>query len=552
MAKKILIVIDSKDWAIDHLAQVKIKYNPHYDFKAVYVHPRDATTTEAQARFKEELLSFNPDIVHFEYFNSAKPLLDNIPELQNYKMILTHHNQKEKALGLCDWNKAGINHLVTHTNKAAYLLIEKFLQARDRTTVIHHGIDLEYFEYNSDLTKSGFIGYCGRIVPWKGLKEILMCAKELNRKVLVVGKMDKADYWKEIEKAGLEEYCDFTYFNCSDEERVNAYHSMEVFVNNSEDGYEEGPLPYLEAMACGVPVITTPSGVAHETAVHENNALITRFKDKENLLENIKRLLDDDELKQTLKGNAWTTVKNMSDKKMAREYDVLYQRVLCGKEGLVSIILPTYNRFEKVKEILLSLNEQTYKNFEVILCDDNSEECGFEMVCNLRPQLIYPIKYINTLNSGYGLAQARNMGAIESVGEVLMFLDSRMKPDSDVVKRFYDKLKDNYSKIWYFGNKGYHKTAFVENFSAVRRSDFMSFGMFCERMDAYGGLSEETRIRWTAQDGLMKYCEEIKAHEILSSKKDNHKRQQIIDMKLRIHKMYGGQDSGYNPSLKYR
>jgi len=551
--KKILICVDSDSWAINSLAQVKMKYNPHYEFKCVYVHPRDAVTKETQDRFKKELLDFNPDLVHFEYFNSAKPLLDSIPELQNYKMILTHHNQKDKALGMVDWCKIGISHLVTHTNRAAYLLIEKFLQPRDRVTVINHGIDLEFFEFKTEVAKTGLIGYCGRIVPWKGLKEILMCAKELGKKVLVVGKMDKADYWQEIVKAGLEEYCDFTYFNCSNEERLEAYHSMEVFVNNSEDGYEEGPLPYLEAMACGVPVITTPSGVALDIGVHENNCLLTRFKDKENLKENIERLLGDDDLKKKLKDNAWTTVKNMSDKKMAREYDVLYQRVLCGKESLVSIILPTYNRWKQVEEILLSLNEQTYKNFEVVVCDDCSQDENiYEQVNNIRNSLIYPVKYVNTFNLGYGLAEARNMGAIEAVGEVLMFVDSRMKPDKEAVSKFYHLLKDNYSKIWYFGNKGPNKTSFVENFSAVRRSDFMIFGMFCERMDKYGGLSEETRIRWSNQDGLMKYCEDIKAEQILSSKKDWQKRKDIMDMKLRIHKMYNTQESGYNKAIKYK
>ena len=39
-----------------------------------------------------------------------------------------------------------------------------------------------------------------------------------------------------------------------------------------------------------------------------------------------------------------------------------------------SIIIPTYNRREKLQRCLDALVHQTYKNFEVIICDDGSTD----------------------------------------------------------------------------------------------------------------------------------------------------------------------------------
>ena len=40
---------------------------------------------------------------------------------------------------------------------------------------------------------------------------------------------------------------------------------------------------------------------------------------------------------------------------------------------MISIIVPVYNRPEEVKELLQSLNNQTNKNFEVVLIEDGSQ-----------------------------------------------------------------------------------------------------------------------------------------------------------------------------------
>lgn len=90
-------------------------------------------------------------------------------------------------------------------------------------------------------------------------------------------------------------------------------------------------------------------------------------------------------------------------------------------EVLFSVIIPTYNRGGSLIKVLNSLVNQTYKNFEVIVCDDGSSDNTEEVVHS----------YINILNIKYfwsenwgGPARPRNIGISKSVGKWICFLDS--------------------------------------------------------------------------------------------------------------------------------
>ena len=71
----------------------------------------------------------------------------------------------------------------------------------------------------------------------------------------------------------------------------------------------------------------------------------------------------------------------------------------------------------------------------------------------------------------------------------------------------------------------------------------MEFGGMNERVDEYGGMSQEIRTRWIKQGGQFTYLSEAKAVEIKSSKLTNERRKSIINMKLLLLKMFS--DSRY-------
>ena len=85
-----------------------------------------------------------------------------------------------------------------------------------------------------------------------------------------------------------------------------------------------------------------------------------------------------------------------------------------------SFVVPVFNRPDEVRELLASLCEQKYKDFEVIIVEDGSQvKCEAE-VETFRTQL--DIHYYYKDNSGPG--QTRNYGVERAQGTYIIVLDS--------------------------------------------------------------------------------------------------------------------------------
>ena len=102
-----------------------------------------------------------------------------------------------------------------------------------------------------------------------------------------------------------------------------------------------------------------------------------------------------------------------------------------------SVIIPVYNRPKEVDELLESLCEQTFTDFEVIVVEDGSTETS-EAVCE-RYQDRLDLHYYFKPNSGPG--PSRNYGAERSHGEYLIILDSDVIVPSGYFQQVENELK---------------------------------------------------------------------------------------------------------------
>lgn len=83
----------------------------------------------------------------------------------------------------------------------------------------------------------------------------------------------------------------------------------------------------------------------------------------------------------------------------------------------VSVIIPTYNRRDLVREAIVSVLAQTYQDFELILVDDGSDDGTAEAIREFPS-----VRYVYQANRG--VSAARNCGVAVSSGALLAFLDS--------------------------------------------------------------------------------------------------------------------------------
>jgi glycosyltransferase involved in cell wall biosynthesis len=88
---------------------------------------------------------------------------------------------------------------------------------------------------------------------------------------------------------------------------------------------------------------------------------------------------------------------------------------------MISIIVPVYNRINKLQLAVNSLLQQTYRDLEIILIDDGSTD-GSSEICD---ELSVKDKRIHVIHqSNQGVSAARNAGLKQAKGEYIGFVDS--------------------------------------------------------------------------------------------------------------------------------
>lgn len=107
----------------------------------------------------------------------------------------------------------------------------------------------------------------------------------------------------------------------------------------------------------------------------------------------------------------------------------------------VSVIIPAYQRFELLAEVVAALDSNAPSYFEILIVVDG---CSQTDRLARRLNTSHPCRVWNTgYSDGFGVSIARNVGARHARGRQLVFLDSDSIPSSQHVQIYFDEFRDD-------------------------------------------------------------------------------------------------------------
>lgn len=335
--KKIALIIDSQGWAFHNIAkQLKNILEDYFDIDII---PGDIFHGNMVKLF---IYCQKYDLIHF-LWRGYLSLIDN-ENMDNYiksiglkkeKFYDDYIKNKVITTTVCDhlylnetefWRTCEIFKYVKNyitTSQKIYDIYSELQEIKNPQVIIHDGVDLnlykpqnlERFE-NVDKIIVGWVGNSEFIdsdndTDLKGLNSIIIPAieelkeegynislKTADRKNGVIKQEDMPDYYKELE----------------------------LYVCASKT--EGTPLPVLEAMACGVPIVSTDVGIVKEALGNEQSNYILSERSKEELKNKIKDLCENSQKLKMLSKENLEQIKKWSWENIAIQYKEFFENNL--------------------------------------------------------------------------------------------------------------------------------------------------------------------------------------------------------------------------------
>ncbi len=203
---------------------------------------------------------------------------------------------------------------------------------KNKVHVFHLGVDLNKFSFEEkkqSKNKKIQIISSGEVSIRKGSHQLMDAFIELNLnncELLFAGNIENGlkDYFYKKKRDNIK------FLGSLDENSLNKiYNESDIFILNSiEDGFG---MVIPQAMACGLPIITTFNTGASEIVVHGKNGYVINSGDKLILKEKIKKLYLDQNLRDEMSKNSIQIIYNKFSwdnygRKVVEFYEQIYKK----------------------------------------------------------------------------------------------------------------------------------------------------------------------------------------------------------------------------------
>lgn len=231
------------------------------------------------------------------------------------------------------------------------------------------------------------------------------------------------------------------------------YRDADIFLFVSTT--ETQGLVLLEAMASGVPVVAIKDEVIQTLVKTGRNGFVTEKK-IDAYASRILELLVNKKLLDGFSQNAKKTVFPFSIAKSVDQLERLYFSLVSTnvfKEKVnihknpskpsISVVIPAYNEEKYIEKVLQSLTFQTYKDFEVIIVDNNSSDSTGKIARKYGARVIFQKKR--------GLPLARQTGFMIAKGDIIVSTDADVVVQPDWLKKIKKEFDANSNLVGYGG-----------------------------------------------------------------------------------------------------
>lgn len=374
---------------------------------------------------------------NFSYFRKAKKVV----LVSNYLLNLLPNNIKNKAISIYN----GIDHY--------------------RNDNITQDDIINFREKLGVSTNDALLLYVGRLnltnQPYKGLAELVdiyedVSIKNKNIKLITVGYGSKNDE-ELLKNHGL-----LSLSNVPEEMMPIIYSSCDIYTTCSQ--WEGFDLPVGESQYFGKPVICYNIGAHPEVVINGKTGFIV--KNKNEFAEKITLLSENKNLREKMGRNAQDFIKKFTWQNSIDSYDNEIRKILSTKrvkkfesriekedleesygikdlspkarDKKVTIIIVNYNSsFPCLAECIESLKNQTYKNIEILIFDNYSQNNTISLIKN-------DYSDIRIINSGknLGLGEALNQAIKEVNSEYVLISNFDVTYDKIAIEELVNDISN--------------------------------------------------------------------------------------------------------------